>query len=167
VRLLVAKSPLADSLWSVARWPPRRWVAAVLGGVGAALLVGVPTGVLPNVFFTRMTPVAWWNYPVWVATAVLVGFTIATYVRAVPGTSARTGTVTGGGLLSAFAVGCPVCNKLVVAALGTSGALTIWAPMQPVMAVAALVLLGYTLLRRLRGESECATPPGEPAASDN
>jgi hypothetical protein len=153
-------------LWSVARWPPRRWVAAVIVGAGAALLIGLPTAVLPNAFFSRMTPVLWWNYPVWVVTAVLVGLTVATYVHAVPGSSARTGRVTGGGLLSAFAVGCPVCNKLVVAALGTSGALTIWAPLQPVIAVAALALLGYTFLRRVRGELVCGIPPRAPAVSE-
>ena len=128
-------------MWSVAHWPARRWAAAVLGGMGTALLVGVPTAVLPNAFFTRMTPVLWWNYPVWVVTAMLVGLTVATYVRPAPGLNTRTGRVTGGGLLSAFAVGCPVCNKLVVAALGTSGALTIWAPLQPLIAVTALGLL--------------------------
>ena len=164
--VLAAKPPWGELLWSVARWPPRRWAAAVLAGVGTALLVGVPTAVLPNAFFARMTPVLWWNYPVWVVTAALVGLTVATFVRAVPGGSARTGRVTGGGLLSAFAVGCPVCNKLVVAALGTSGALTIWAPLQPAIALAALALLGSTFLRRLRGELLCATAPRATVAAD-
>ncbi len=34
----------------------------------------------------------------------------------------------GGGLLSALAIGCPVCNKAVVLLLGSAGALTVWAP---------------------------------------
>lgn len=166
VTVPAANPPWGEALWSVARWPPRRWFAAGLTGAGTALLVGVPTAVLPNAFFTRMTPVLWWNYPVWVVTALLVGLTVATYVRAAPGVDSRPGRVTGGGLLSAFAVGCPVCNKLVVAALGTSGALTIWAPLQPLIAVAALVLLGYTFLRRLRGELVCLIPSWAVAASD-
>jgi hypothetical protein len=36
-----------------------------------------------------MTPVLWWNYPVWVLTAILTGLIVATYVvplqRYVPG----------------------------------------------------------------------------------
>lgn len=156
--VLTVKPPLGEVLGSVVRWPPRRWAAAMLAGAGTALLVGVPTAVLPNAFFNRMTPVLWWNYPVWVLTALLVGLTVATYVRPAPGVNTRTGRVTAGSLLSAFAVGCPVCNKLVVAALGTSGALTIWAPLQPLIAMTALVLLGYTFLRRLRGELVCALP---------
>lgn len=164
--MLTAKPPWGRSLRSVTRWPGRRWVAAVLAALFAALLLGLPTAVLPNSFFTRMTPVLWWNYPVWVATAALVGLTVATYVRAVPGGDARAGRVTAGGLLSAFAVGCPVCNKLVIAALGTSGALSVWAPLQPFMAVAALTLLGYTFLRRVRGELFCDAVPGAPAPAD-
>ena len=43
---------------------------------------------------------------------------------------------TGGGMLSMFAVGCPACNKIAVILLGTSGALNLWAPVQPVLGVA-------------------------------
>lgn len=35
-----------------------------------------------------------------------------------------------------FAVGCPACNKIAVILLGTSGALNLWAPVQPVLGVA-------------------------------
>lgn len=35
------------------------------------------------------------------------------------------GSASGSSLVAALAVGCPVCNKLVVAALGVSGALNI------------------------------------------
>ena len=164
--LLALKPPWGASLWLLAHWAPRRWAAAAVVSVGAALLVGVPTAVLPNAFFTRMTPVLWWNYPVWVATALLVGLTVATYIGAVPARNALTGRVTAAGLLSAVAVGCPVCNKLVVAALGTSGAAAIWAPLQPIMAMVALVLLGYTFLRRLRGESACGIPLQVSVTSD-
>lgn len=46
-----------------------------------------------------------------------------------------------GGLLSYFAIGCPVCNKLVVLALGSSGAISWFAPLQPLLAVASVGLL--------------------------
>jgi hypothetical protein len=49
-----------------------------------------------------------------------------------------------------LAVGCPICNKIVVLLLGVSGALTIFQPLQPVLALAAMVLLGYALFLRLR-----------------
>ena len=58
------------------------------------------------------------------------------------------GTIAG---LGAFlAIGCPVCNKLALVLLGTSGALTIWAPLQPIIGLASLLLLAGTLAWRLR-----------------
>ncbi len=128
-----------------------------MGGSVTALIVGIPTGVIPTSFYTRMTPVQWWNYPILAATVLLTGLAIATYVRPTAGNGARIGGITGGGLLSAFAVGCPICNKLVVAALGVSGALNIWAPIQPILGLAALALLGIALISRLRGEFSCPT----------
>lgn len=142
---------------TIAQWPVRRWLVAVAVGVVAAVVVGVPTGVVSTPFYTRMTPVLWWNYPVWLATAVLSGLVVATYVRSAVPSSARSAGVWAT-LGSAFAVGCPVCNKLVVALLGVSGALNVWAPLQPILAVASLALLGWALWRRLSGERACPVP---------
>ena len=151
-----------SALAAVAAWPLQRWVVAALASAVAALLIGVPTGVVPTGFYTRMTPVLWWNYPVWGFSAVLVGLTAATYVRAADagarGASRQAQRTAGGTLVSAFAVGCPICNKLVVGVLGVSGALSYWAPIQPVLGVLTLVLLGVGLSIRLRGELACAAP---------
>jgi hypothetical protein len=141
-------------------WPPRRWLVAGAVAAAAGLVIGVPTGVVETSFYTRMTPVRWWDYPVWGISAVLVGLTAATYVRAgapsrARDTSART---VGATLLSTFAVGCPVCNKLVVGVLGVSGALTYWAPIQPLLGVLSVALLAAGLLLRLGGAVSCAAP---------
>jgi hypothetical protein len=140
-------------------WPRRRWLAAVLGAVATALLVGVPTRLVPTPLFTRMVAITWWSWPVWVATAALGGLLVATYVRVPigvdhPDAGGRTAGL--GGLLSVFAVGCPVCNKLVVLALGASGALKFFAPVQPLIGVASLALLAWSLRLRLQGEISCA-----------
>ena len=94
------------------------------------VLSGIPTDIIDTPLFVRMTPVRWWDYPFWVAGAVLVGLLAATYVadpgRDDPGGS-QGGKAVGGGLLTVFAVGCPVCNKLVVLALGAGGAMTYFA----------------------------------------
>ena len=108
----------------------RQWHVAAAVGAGTALLTGLPTDIVPNAFYVRMTPILWWNYPVWAATAVLAGLVVATYVRVRP-VGGSVGATAGGGLLSFFAVGCPICNKLVVALIGVSGALSFIAPIQP------------------------------------
>lgn len=145
---------------ATARWPRRRIAVAFLATAGFALAIGVPTGVVPTALYTRMTPVLWWNYPIWALTAVLSGLVTATYVRGPHATRAANGfgTASSGGLLAAFAIGCPICNKLVVAAVGISGALNLWSPLQPALAAASVLLLAWALRRRLRGARACPVP---------
>jgi hypothetical protein len=124
-------------------------------------VIGVPTGLVRTSLYTRMTPATWWDYPLWVISALLVGLTAATYVRRggvvgpAPRGAPRTLAAT---LLSAFAVGCPICNKLVVGLIGVSGALTYWAPLQPVLGALSIGLLLAGLAVRLRGQAACALP---------
>jgi len=140
------------------KWPTRRWLVAVLVMAASALVVGIPTGIISTGFYTRMTPTTWWDYPVWALSAVLVGLTAATYVRSRDPAASQPrvgGRALGATLLSAFAVGCPICNKLVVALIGVSGALSYWAPLQPILGVMSLGLLATGLVVRLRGAVAC------------
>lgn len=140
----------------------RQWIVAAAGAAATALLIGLPTDVVPNPFYRRMTPIIWWDYPVWAATALLAGLVLATYVRRVPVDSSA-GATFGGGLLSFFAVGCPICNKLVVALIGVGGALSFFAPLQLYLAAAGLALLAASLGYRLRQLARCpvvALPQG-------
>ncbi|MCI2266893.1 hypothetical protein [Sediminivirga luteola] len=145
-------------------WGPRQIGIALGSGLVIAVLIGIATVLIPNSLFARDIPTVWWNYPVWVLTSLFSGMLIATYVR--PGEAAgstaeaaegkresRLGMV--GAVLAWFAVGCPVCNKIALLALGYTGALTWFAPLQPVLAVAALVLTGGALVVRLRGQVSC------------
>jgi hypothetical protein len=151
---------VADGLRS---WSLRHVVVAVGAGVLIALAIGLPTDVIPNPVFGRPVPVTWWSYPTLVITAVLGGFLAATYVGFRSDSPASLDdldapTRRGGiaGLLSFFAVGCPVCNKLVIVALGTTGARQWFEPLQPVLAVASIALLAWALRGRLRSATSCA-----------
>jgi hypothetical protein len=157
-------------------WPTRRRVVAAAVAVVTVLVVGVPTDVIPNPLFDRPVEVTWWSWPVLVATGVLAGLLAATYVRhgargengaenggengaengAEADRSVRLGGV--GGLLAYFAVGCPVCNKFVLLALGATGAMEFFAPIQPVLAVAGVVVLAIALRVRLRTATACPVP---------
>jgi len=161
----------ATMLAQLASWPARRWLAALVAAVAAGLLTGLPTDVVPNPFYRRMTPVVWWDYPVWALTAMLFGLLAATYVRVARAVDGKAAYVSGpagggkvgggafvGGILSVFAVGCPICNKLVVALLGVSGALTYFGPAQPVLGVLGIALLAATLVVRLRRLAACSAP---------
>lgn len=148
-------------------WDARRWAVAVAVAVGYGVLVGLATVIIPNPVFARDIPVVAWNYPVLVLTALVVGLLAASYVRprgasgpvredATATRASRAGTA--GGVLAWFAVGCPVCNKIALLALGYTGALTWFAPVQPFLAVLALALTGWALVVRLRGEISCPVP---------
>jgi hypothetical protein len=152
-------------LGEVYSWKKRRPLVAVMTGLGWLVLSGVPTDIIGTSLFTRMTPVEWWNYPVWLGSAVLVGLLAATYVTGSGAgcSSGSRGKALGGGLLSVFAIGCPICNKLVVMALGVSGALAYFTPIQPILGILSIGLLLYTLHMRLSTEQSC--PGGRGVAS--
>lgn len=144
-------------LHTLTRWSHRRWVAAALAALISGALIAVVTAMIDNPVFGRAVPTTWWAWPVLAVSAVLSGLLVATYVRE-PGRSvddwvSRPGGI--GGLLTLFAVGCPVCNKLVLIALGSAGAMRWFAPVQPVLAITAVALLIWGLRARLRGEVSC------------
>ena len=138
-------------------------VAFLVAGV-MLLLVGLATVLIPNSVFTREIPPTAWNYPVWILTAVLAGLLAATYVTSGDAPADEDSDREGrwgiaGAVLTWFAVGCPVCNKIALLALGYSGALAWFAPLQPILAALALLLLWFALARRLEGARMCVLPP--------
>ena len=153
----------------------RFWVTALLGTIASAIVLGVPSAVIPNPFFVRMTPTEPVNLVVWLVSAPLAGLLIATYVAGTgtvqdPHADAGAGKITIGGVGAFLAIGCPICNKIIVAVLGVSGAMTVFAPLQPLLGGVAIALLAGTLSWRLRararGCERCApAQAGESAAT--
>lgn len=142
---------------------PRFFISAVLGTALIAVAIGIPTDVLPNPRFTRMTPATTSNYFFWVASGALTGALLATYLLP-RGTRDRIAAASAGsGYLGLLAVGCPVCDKLVVALLGVSGAFNYFAPIQPLLGAAGLAMAGVALMIRFRGARHaCALPRRQP-----
>lgn len=158
-------------------WRPRRWAAAAIVALGTFLVLGLPTAVIPNPVFGREIPPTDWAFEVLVITSVLSGLLFATYVRndTVRSDTGRNGTTAQprneraarGGAVGAFlaylAIGCPVCNKLVLIALGSTGAVQFFAPVQPYLGAIGIAVLAVALIVRLRGELVCSLP-GRPRA---
>ncbi|MHA7271267.1 hypothetical protein [Arthrobacter sp. HLT1-20] len=140
-------------------WPLRRWLVATLVAAVAFVVVAIPTDLLPNPFFGREIPPTWWSHAALMISSLLTGLLVATYVASpLAGTGATNKSGVFGSLLAFFAVGCPVCNKLVLLALGTSGAMTIFEPLQPLLAAVSIGLLLWALLRRVSQENACRIP---------
>lgn len=138
----------------------RNWIYTALGAVFSLLLIAIPTSIIHTPFFTRMVPVRPQDYIILTLTAILAGLIIGTYTLGMAaGSGAR---IFSGGFLSFIAVGCPVCNKLVLILLGTSGALKFFAPAQLYIGLLSIALLVWALHLRVKSISRgCAVPPGK------
>lgn len=155
---------------SLLTWGLRRWGVAIGVGFVTFFAIALPTAVVENPIFGREIAVTSWSVTVLVITSILTGLLTATYVKNDYSDDNPVQLKLGGAgaLLSFFAVGCPVCNKLVLIALGYSGAIQYFAPIQPYLAFAGIALLVYSLRMRLNNEYSCSisfknttTPIGE------
>jgi hypothetical protein len=156
-----------------------RFVAWALLGTAATLLAfGLVSAIIPNPIFGRSIPPEPFAIAVWIISAPLVGLLLATYLAPFPAPAPTTpvplagAAVIGlpsstgpgpsderdrGGSLGAvagfgafLAIGCPVCNKVALVLLGASGALSVWAPLQPLIGALSVVLLVIAVAWRLR-----------------
>lgn len=138
----------------------RFWTVSALYAAGAALLIGIPSVLIPNHLFIRTIPTSPQDYMIWVVSALLIGplLGLATLYpvepkQATPNSNrslAGSGRALTGTLLSFFSVGCPVCNKVVVLLLGFGGAMTFFNPLRPFLGLASIALISVTLYMRVR-----------------
>lgn len=168
-RLIAWGVVLAGLSGDLRRWPSRRWWVALATALFTVAFIAVPTDLIDTPLFSREIPPTVWSWPVLILSAVLAGLVTATYVAhpegASPGRAAgRVGMA--GWLVTFFAVGCPVCNKLVLLALGTTGAMQFFEPVQPYLAAASIVLLGWALYARMTRENSCRLPARTAAATE-
>ncbi|MEQ8719211.1 MAG: hypothetical protein RIE08_16495 [Acidimicrobiales bacterium] len=164
--------------------PLRTWPRAVPIALIAYVLIAVPSDLIDTPWFGRPVPIRAIDYVIASIAAALIGLTLAirpesSVVDGVAGSGGDTaradavGALEGedtrtvwGGFASFLAVGCPVCNQAVVALIGTGGALSWWAPVQPVVGLIAIGLLVHTLRRRLATYDlvACPLPGARPVA---
>lgn len=150
-----------------------RFLAWSAAATAVSLLVfGLVSAIIPNPVFGRQIPPEPFAIAVWLVSAPLMGLVAATYLSPVRGVAQPMGapapeeerrSLLGylGGFGAFLAIGCPVCNKAVLVLLGTSGALNVWAPLQPVLGIASVGLLVATLAWRVRVRGRggaCAVP---------
>lgn len=161
-RLKFPGRELAVALAALSVFDRRAWLFAMAGFFATLPVLGIPTAIIDNPLFSRMTPTRTQDYLIWAATALLVGLIAGTF--AASRGSTQKGLLSGG-LLSFLSIGCPICNKLVVALIGLSGALTFFAPLQLYLGLIAVGLLAWTLWIRMQSlAGNC--PVSLPASGD-
>jgi hypothetical protein len=134
---------------------PWRRFTVISTAIAAAyvLVLGTATAVIPNPIFHRVIATDVGNILSLLGPAALFGPLMATYLVPWPVVCRVGGRATTGGILSFLAVGCPVCNKLVVLAIGVTGATDYFHPLQPLLGAISLVLLGVALWLRFRARA--------------
>lgn len=130
--------------------PPLFWVRAAAFALGAGIAIALPARLIPNDLFRRMTPTRPLDYVFWIAGSLLVGLLLA-----LPRSTRTESTGVIGGVATTLAVGCPICNKVVVGLIGVAGAVDVFAPLQPILGLAALALMTWAVFRALTSTAAC------------
>ena len=141
---------------------PELWRAVAAGlavAVSFFVVVGLVTGAIDTPMLERQTQLLAIDYPIWVVNATLLGVLSGLSVYAQSRRVTQGGTaIFSGGFLAAFAVSCPLCNGLLVAAFGTAGVLNVIEPARPFINVATMLILTVLLVRRWRTfRADCAS----------
>src|SRR5262249_10240020 len=105
------------------RWRLVRFgLASAVSAVAYLIVIGVPTAVIPNPWFERMTDVTASNVVFWIVPALLTGALLGSYVVPLAATTCEVGGRTVFAALPRFLpVGCRLCNKVVVLFIGAAG----------------------------------------------
>ncbi|MCF7552683.1 hypothetical protein [Pseudonocardia sp. WMMC193] len=119
---------------------------AVTTGLLITAGAGLPSDVVPNPIFARMTPVRWWDYALITAAVLLGALWSGTASDARRRQAVRWSVLIAG--VTLLAVGCPSCNKAAVALLGDAGAMSTWGTLQPGLGLATLVVAAVVLIGR-------------------
>ncbi len=134
------------------RSPSRRSLKAAGVGVGAFVLFGVVTGLIPNPLYVRMIPRRPLDYLFLVLTAGFLG----AYTFQRTGADESDGkTVTASAALGFLAFGCPICNAFLLALFSSSALMTYFDPLRPLLGVVSVALFGGLLY--VRSQRTCAT----------
>ena len=149
-RLTTAAATVERMLEQLRELPPATWIRAIPYSILAALVIAIPSDLINTSIFGRPVEPRAIDYVILAVTSSLIGIILAIRPAELTARDEQDQTRTvWGGFVSFLAVGCPVCNQAVVALVGTSGALSWWAPVQPIVGLAAVALLVHTLRRRL------------------
>lgn len=127
----------------------------------ALLLFGVPTSLVPTPFFKRMIPPTLWDYGFWIGTSLLLGAYVALQLYGRQRVKGERAAAVGGAFGGILSFSCPICNKLLLAALGTSAIMTYVDPYRPLLGALTLGVLGSAIYLKVRGIRTCPACPAD------
>ena len=127
-------------------------IVGLVGAIVIALIIGIPTDVIENPYYMRMTPTTLLEPILLVLVAVLFGvyagllcYSYLSKKTCQPGAgSAGAGVVAG-----MFAIACPICISFLVWIFGTAVLMRYLDPIRPILGVLAVFLLAYAIRKTL------------------
>lgn len=141
------------------------WPYIVIGSVAAIIaffLFGIPTAVIPNSYFFRMSPVTIFDYVFLPVNSILLGTFIAllfyqgNYKRLTKLKNTKTeSAATGAAFVNVLALGCPICNVVLVSLFSTTALMTYFEPLRPALAVLTAGILGTAIYFKAKSIKEC------------
>ena len=130
-----------------------RVAKSVAVAVGAFVLFGVVTGLIPNPVYVRMVPRTPADYLFLAATAAFAGAFV--YQRSLNDDPVGDQFAVGGLVGGVLAFGCPVCNVALLALFGSSALMTYFDPLRPLLGVASVGLFAALLYYQRRRCARC------------
>ncbi len=125
---------------------PKLRPKAFLYSLALFLLLGIPTALLSNpvIPYIRMTPATPLDYLFLFTTSVLAG----AYLVLPAKSSCPNKTALGGGALGFLSFSCPICNHLLVLALGMSFMSGVVDPLRPALGLLSIAVLCYAIEKK-------------------
>ena len=124
------------------------WLIAFVSSIGLFFIFGIPTAIIPNYWFTRMTPVNYLDWIFLIVSSLLLGVYLALHLYKRKNVKKCNRAVASGGIGSILAFGCPICNQLLVFLFGTTALLNYFEPFQPILGFISIILLSFALYWR-------------------
>ena len=120
--------------------------------VGLFLIVGIITAVIPNPWFTRMTPITWLEWAFLIGVSILTGAYL--FLRKRRRSKGCDTCATAGSVLGFFAVTCPFCNALLVAIFGGGIVAAYFEPARPYVGIIGVITLLGLIIYEIKMEKE-------------
>jgi hypothetical protein len=122
----------------------------IFTSLGSFFLFSIPTALINNPFFKRMTPVTKLDLILLVIISLMLGIYVSLHFYLKYKNNKCSYYAIGGAFTGVFAFTCPICNILLVAVFGSTALLTYFEPYRPLLGVVAIVLIGFAIFLQIK-----------------
>ena len=127
----------------------RAFVFATISATIFGISVGIMTDAIDTPWLSRLSPNYALDYPIWGLNSALVGSLVSIHHYAQRDHRFSARPIFAGGLVSVFAVSCPLCNSMITTVFGASTAASVFDPLRPILGSLTATFMTYILWKRI------------------